>query len=88
MTGNPILVLAVALFVVSWLLERILVHLAAKRKRSITYTRPADARPTSALPSRADRGGLATPSQAASSSADTDSGRQSPSDEHGQDRRA
>ena len=88
MTGNPILVLAVALFVVSWLLERILVHLAARRKRPAMYTRPAGARPTSALSPRADRGGSATPSQAASFSADTDGGRQSPSGEHGQDRRA
>ena len=75
MLGTPILVLAVALFILSLLIERILEYRAARRRQS------ASRRLAGAAPARpAGRGGLAA-GHAAGFSADADDGLAAPAGE-------
>ena len=79
MTGTPILVRAVVLFVVSLLLEHILVYRAARRKRRAVAARAASARPDSAAPTPIGQGGLLAPGQAAGYTQQAEAGTQTSS---------
>jgi hypothetical protein len=70
MTGTPLLVLAIALFVASLVLERILEHLAAKRKQS-AMQRPTTVAPANTIFSSRTYGDIGAPQQSTSFSADT-----------------